>query len=73
MTTPTPPGWHKKHSGHHWLEQIDSDGRRCGLTVLQWNPQAQKWSHSNMVGTGYYIETNGWVYVAECPLPKEEA
>lgn len=68
---PIPPGCHKNYAGHHWLERIDIDGRRCGLTVLQWNPKAQKWTFSNMVATDSYIDTRGWVYVAECPLPKE--
>ena len=67
-----PPNYHIKLAGHHWLEKIDMDGHSFGLIVLQWNPGAQKWSHSGNVGTGAYVEVpDSWKYIAECPMPEE--
>lgn len=64
-----PPGHHVRGAGHHWLEILDCDGHSFGICVLQWNPGARKWSHSGNVGTGMYVDTRYWRYVAECPLP----
>jgi hypothetical protein len=66
---PAPPGWKAKYAEHHWLEHIDIDGHGRGVVCLQWNPGAKRWSHSGQVGTGMYVDTLGWRYVAECPLP----
>lgn len=66
-TSPLPPN--PKAGEHHWLEVRDSDGHSFGLVVAQWNPGAQRWSHSGMVGTGLYLSTEHWRYVARCPLP----
>jgi hypothetical protein len=67
---PKPPGHHAKLGGHHWLEVFDTDGHSFGLVVLQWNPGAQRWSHSGNVGTGMYLDTRSWKYVADCPMPE---
>lgn len=68
LPEPKPP--HPKSADHHWLQIRDFDGHDMGTVVLQWNPCAQRWSHSGDVGTGYYINTNGWVYIAPCPMPQ---
>ena len=64
-----PPVKDLKRAEHHWLEVLDSDGHSFGLIVLQWNPGAQRWSHSGMVGTGIYVDTSYYRYVAQCPMP----
>jgi len=69
-TEPIPPMTYLKRADHHWLEKIDYDGSPCGLIVLQWNPIARRWSHSDHVGTGLYVNTVGWKYIAHCPLPE---
>lgn len=66
-TIPVPPN--PKAADHHWLEKLDYDGHSFGLIVLQWNPIAQKWSHSGDVATGLYVNTEGWRYDSPCPLP----
>jgi hypothetical protein len=68
---PIPPGVYIEEAGHHWLEEIDYDGRRFRVVVLQWNPGAKRWSHSGEVATGNYINTEGWNYLTPCPRPKE--
>lgn len=62
-----------KQAEHCWLEVKDSDGHSFGPVVAQWNPKAQKWSHSGDVGTGRYLNTEFWEYIAPCPFPKEWA
>jgi hypothetical protein len=64
---PLPPN--AKAAEHHWLEVLDIDGHSFGLVVAQWNPGAKRWSHSGMVGSGLYLETQYWRYVAPCPMP----
>lgn len=59
-----------KAAEHHWLEVFDSDGHSFGLVVAQWNPGAQKWSHSGYVGSGLYLDTRYWRYVAPCQMPE---
>jgi hypothetical protein len=66
---PFPPGHHIRLADHHWLERCDCDGHSFGLVVLQWNPGAKRWSHSGYVGTGFYVDTTYWKYIAICPLP----
>jgi hypothetical protein len=66
---PTPPNEYLKRSDHHWLEVLDIDGHSSGLQVVQWNPSAQRWSHSGAYGTGLYLNTEYWKYVTYCPLP----
>lgn len=68
---PIPPN--TKTAEHHWLEVFDSDGHSFGLVVLQWNPGAKRWSHSGDIGTGIYVNTYGWKYIAKCPMPEESA
>ena len=63
----TPPN--PKSGDHHWLEKFDSDGHSGGLIVLQWNPVAKRWSFSGQLGTGNYVDTTGWKYVAIAPMP----
>ncbi|WP_146039558.1 MULTISPECIES: hypothetical protein [unclassified Variovorax] len=58
-----------KTAEHHWLEVKDMDGHSFGLVVAQWNPGARKWSHSGNVGTGLYLNSDYWRYVAPCPMP----
>lgn len=70
LLEPKPPKQFLKQGEHHWLNHIDFDGRVHETIVLQWNPVAQRWSHSGHVGTGTYVDTNGWEYVAHCPMPK---
>lgn len=66
---PVPPN--PKQAAHHWLEQRDCDGHAYGLVVLQWNPVAALWIHSGLIGSGTYVDTKHWLYVAPCPLPTE--
>lgn len=70
QTEPTPPGFLVGHAGHHWLDEVDHDGRRNQRVVLQWNPNARRWSYSGQVGTGQYVNTWGWQYVAPCEMPE---
>lgn len=65
---PVPP--RIKAPAHHWLEVFDSDGHSFGIVVAQWNPGAQRWSSSGNVGTGAYLHTEHWRYVAPCPMPE---
>ena len=65
-----PPTQYLKGADHHWLEVLDTDGHSFGLIVLQWNPGAQRWSHSGMVGTGIYVDTTCYRYVGLCPMPE---
>lgn len=67
---PKPPINHIRFAGHHWLDDYDSDGHFFERVVLQWNPGAQRWSHSGMVGTGSYVNTSYWRYVGPCPIPE---
>lgn len=67
---PVPPVNHIKTAGHHWLDQIDFDGRFHQRVVLQWNPVAKRWSHSGQVGTGLYIDTKRWKYIEPCVMPE---
>lgn len=70
--TPLPPNHCIKQAGHHWMEEVDSDGHRHGAQVCQWNPGAGRWSHSGYVGTGIYLTTDNWVYLAEAAMPGAE-
>ena len=67
---PEPPLNSIRRAGHHWLDVRDYDGHSFGLIALQWNPSAKRWSRSGEVATGRYVSTEGYVYVAECPLPE---
>lgn len=67
---PSPPLLMSRIAGHHWLREIDFDGRASEYIVLQWNPAAKRWSHSGSVATGYYIDTRGWKYIQPCPMPE---
>lgn len=69
--SPTPGSFHQRIAGHHWLEMFDFDGRSGGVVVLQWNPGAQRWSHSGLVATGHYIDTSNYKYVKPCLLPED--
>lgn len=69
---PVPPNEYLKRSDHHWLEVLDIDGHSFGLQVVQWNPGARRWTHSGNFGTGIYLNTECWRYVAHCPLPGTE-
>ena len=69
---PVPPNEYLKRSEHHWLEKLDTDGHSFGLYVAQWNPGARRWSHSGAYGTGIYLNTECWQYVAHCPMPNIE-
>lgn len=65
-----PPARYLKAAEHHWIEDIDSDGHLMQIVVLQWNPGAQRWSHSGYVGTGLYVcvgPKSKWL--AHCPMP----
>lgn len=67
---PKPPEAQARIAGHHWLDDYDSDGHYFGRVVLQWNPGAQRWSHSGMVATGSYVDTAHWRYVCSCSIPE---
>lgn len=67
LVGPVPPN--PKVADHHWLEEMDGDGHSFGLLVAQWNPGAKRWSHSGNVGSGVYLYTQHWRYVAPCPWP----
>ena len=66
---PQPPGWKARYAGHHWVANIDGDGREWPPVCLQWNPVAMKWSRSGDVATGMYVDIPGYRYVAEAQLP----
>ncbi len=67
---PQPPKTHLRSAGHHWLKVFDINGHNFGIVVAQWNPGVQRWSHSGDVGTGRYLETGYWQYLAPCPMPE---
>ena len=67
---PLPPMSYVRRAEHHWLDEYDSDGHYHGRIVLQWNPGAQRWSHSGMLATNSYINTKFWKYVGHCPMPE---
>lgn len=69
---PKPPGHHFRLGGHHWVQEVDFDGRRGETIVLQWAPGAQRWVHSGNLATGSYVNIAGWKYVAECPMPTQD-
>jgi len=60
---PVPPGILITEAGHHWLDEIDYDGRSQGFIVLQWQPDAKKWCKSGDIATGRNVDTSGWKYV----------
>lgn len=65
-----PPGHHINYAGHHWLRMVDFDGHSNGTIVLQWQPHARKWCHSNNFSTGRnYDNVDYYLYVAPCPMP----
>lgn len=66
---PKPPGNHIADAGHHWLDEIDFDGRSCGLRVMQWQPGVKRWCVSGDCATGRDVDTRGWQYIANCPTP----
>ncbi len=66
---PQPPIALSRDAGHHWLREVDYDGRQGPLVVLQWQPHAMKWCQSGFCATGHNVDTAGWVYVASCPNP----
>lgn len=68
---PVPPGHHVRLAGHHWVQEIDFDGREGSIIVLQWNPSVKRWSHSGQVATGLYVDIKGWKYISVCPIPGE--
>lgn len=67
---PQPPTKHIRTADHHWLDRYDIDGHFHHRVVLQWNPSAKRWSHSGNVGTGIYVNTQYWRYVAPCLIPE---
>lgn len=67
---PKPKGHELRTAGHHWLDDFDMDGHFFGRIVLQWNPGAQRWSHSGNVATGMYVDTTYWQYVCPCSIPE---
>lgn len=69
LIEPKPPGHHSRLGGHHWVQEVDFDGREQDIVVLQWNPSAQRWSHSGNCGTGAYVNIKGWKYLRPCPMP----
>jgi hypothetical protein len=66
---PAPPGAHITEAGHHWLEEIDFDGRSMGVRVLQWQPHAKRWCHSGDVAAGLNLDIRGWRYLEPCRQP----
>lgn len=64
--------WQSKLGGHHWLIEYDYDGRAKDTVVLQWAPGAQRWCHSGNLGTGQYVDTQGWKYLCPCKMPPIE-
>lgn len=69
---PVPPGYQSRLAGHHWLLVRDGHGRHFDIVIMQWNPSAQKWSHSGYYGTMIYVDTTWWQYLEECKLPEME-
>ena len=70
VNEPKPPTKYLRTADHHWLDDYDCDGHYFGRIVLQWNPGAERWSHSGMVATGSYVDTKNWRYVCHCPIPE---
>lgn len=67
--SPEPPVKWIRYAEHHWLLKKDIDGHSYGAVVLQWNPGAQRWSASGMVGTGIYVDVSYWEYLDHCKTP----
>lgn len=54
----------QKIAGHHWLREIDFDGRPDQPVILQWGPFSKAWFRSGEVGTGLPLDTRGFEYLA---------
>lgn len=69
-----PPKRHCKNAGIHWVEQVDYDGRGCGLEVWQWQPGIQKWCRPNDYARNNDRDLIHYRWIAVCPTPafKEE-
>lgn len=64
-----PPKKYLQFAFHHWVEQIDSDGRGMGLVVMQWQPGAKSWCLPNQYASGVALPLNGYVWRGLCPTP----
>jgi hypothetical protein len=69
-----PPKKYLQKAEHHWIEQIDIDGRGCGLLVMQWQSGAKAWCLPNQYAAGNANALEGYVWRGLCPTPafKEE-
>jgi hypothetical protein len=67
-----PPKKHIKKAEHHWVEQIDSDGRGTGLSVMQWQAGVKAWCFPNQYGAGNESPLEGYVWRGLCPTPAFE-
>lgn len=66
-----PPAAHIERAGHHWLLVRDYDGHEFGYVVLQWQPGARRWCHSQQYARGEAINVDHYEYVGPCPLPMD--
>lgn len=66
---PKPPVVFLKSASHHWLQELDHDGRLGQPVVLQWAPASERWCISGGVASGIFMDTRGWKYLAPCPAP----
>jgi hypothetical protein len=71
-----PPPQFMKMAENHWIAkregQYSGSNSIIEIFVLQWNPGAQRWSHSGLVGTGMYVMLyDNFEWYAYCPLPED--
>lgn len=66
---PKPPKEYLQANEHHWLTEVDKDGKTIGLVVLQWVPSSRRWCHSGYNDTGRYVNTANWRYYGHCRKP----
>ena len=64
-----PPKKHIKKAEHHWVEQIDCDGRGTGLSVMQWQAGVKAWCLPNQYAAGNENPLEGYVWRGLCPTP----
>lgn len=70
--SPEPPLGLLKFAGHHWLEDVDTDGHSFGRIVLFWEPSAKRWCHSGLHGTGTYYNAAGFHYIGPVQEPSSQ-
>lgn len=68
---PKPPKEFLHLNEHHWLTEVDKEGKTIGLVVLQWVPSSRRWCHSGYIDTGRCVNTAHWRYYGICRKPAQ--